>query len=57
MPQLSPISWVLVSFFMLVMIVCIGVKVWWGNSVMVYNTAIPLGSDKVFNYRLFGWKS
>nr|AUF70004.1 ATP synthase F0 subunit 8 [Lampsilis powellii] len=57
MPQLSPISWVLVSFFMLVMIICIGVKVWWGNSVMVYYTGIPSGSDKVFSYRLFGWKS
>nr|WSP02084.1 ATP synthase subunit 8 [Ortmanniana ligamentina] len=57
MPQLSPISWVLVSFFMLVMIISIVVKVWWGNGVMVYYTAIPLGKDKVFSNRLFGWKS
>nr|YP_003354975.1 ATP synthase F0 subunit 8 [Venustaconcha ellipsiformis]ACQ91031.1 ATP synthase F0 subunit 8 [Venustaconcha ellipsiformis] len=57
MPQLSPVSWVLVSFFALVSVVSVGVKLWWDGGVTAYQVAVPLNVDKVFGSRLFAWKS
>nr|YP_009346118.1 ATP synthase F0 subunit 8 [Potamilus alatus]AMZ00196.1 ATP synthase F0 subunit 8 [Potamilus alatus] len=55
MPQLSPISWVLVSLFVLVMVISVGIKVWWSGGVMVYEVTVPLKMGKALNSRSFMW--
>nr|UUJ37708.1 ATP synthase subunit 8 [Potamilus streckersoni] len=55
MPQLSPISWVLVSLFVLMMVIFVGVEVWWSGGTMVYEVVVPLKASKILNSRLFTW--
>lgn len=55
MPQLGPISWVLVAFFLVVMIVSVAVKVWWNGSVRVYRVWRMSSKGMLGVSRLFLW--